>query len=140
MANAQTTFVEQGVNGSWNTTSIWSPAGPPDGIDNTIGSINPNGTRTITLDGNHTIGNIAFTVNNNRTYIINSGAPSTSTLTLQVLERNTVCRRHCGFLGRQSSHWCSTGWHARFHKERPWIFHSWRSEHHYRHHRHYRHR
>jgi autotransporter-associated beta strand protein len=82
--NAQTTYVEQGANGSWNTTTLWSPAGPPDGIDNTIGSINPNGTRTITLDGNHTIGNIAFTINNNRTYIINSGTPSSSALTLQV--------------------------------------------------------
>jgi len=84
LANAQTTYIEQGANGSWNTTTLWSPAGPPDGIDNTIGSINPNGTRTITLDGNHTIGNIAFTVNNNRTYNINSGTPTTSILTLQV--------------------------------------------------------
>lgn len=84
MANAQSTFIEQGVSGSWNTTTIWSPAGPPDGIDNTIGSINPNGTRTITLDGNHTIGNIAFTINNNRTYIFNPGTPSSSALTLQV--------------------------------------------------------
>ncbi|MGA2061444.1 MAG: hypothetical protein ABSG67_13255, partial [Thermoguttaceae bacterium] len=83
-ANAATTFVEQGVNGSWNTATIWSPAGPPDGIDNTIGSINPNGGRTITLDGDHTIGNISFTINNNRSYTINSGTPSTSALTLQV--------------------------------------------------------
>jgi autotransporter-associated beta strand protein len=83
-ASAQTTYVWQGVNGSWNTTGNWVPGGPPDGVDNTIGSINPGGTRTITLDGNHTIGNISFTVNNNRTYIINSGTPSTSVLTLQV--------------------------------------------------------
>src|ERR1051326_6311157 len=84
-ANAQTTFVEQGANGSWNTPGLWSPAGPPDGIDNTIGSINPGGTRTITLDGNHTIGNINFTVNNIRTYIINPGTTvPTSVLTLQV--------------------------------------------------------
>jgi autotransporter-associated beta strand protein len=82
--NAQTTYTWQGVNASWTVNADWSPAGPPDGIDNTIGSINPNGTRTITLDGNHTIGNIAFTVNNNRTYIINSGTPSSSVLTLQV--------------------------------------------------------
>ena len=84
MVNAQTTYIEQSANGSWNTTTLWSPAGPPDGIDNTIGSTSPSGTRTITLDGNHTIGNIAFTVNNNRTYVINSGTtlPS-SALTLQ---------------------------------------------------------
>jgi len=84
VANAQTTYTEQGVNGSWNTTTIWSPVGPPDGVDNTIASINPNGGRTITLDGNHTIGNISFTINNNRSYTINSGTPSSSTLTLQV--------------------------------------------------------
>lgn len=83
VANAQP-YVWQGGNGSWNTTSLWIPAGPPDGIDNTIGSINPSGGRTITLDGNHTIGNIAFTVNNNRSYTINPGTPSTSVLTLQV--------------------------------------------------------
>lgn len=84
MVNAQTTYIEQGANGSWNTTTLWSPAGPPDGIDNTIGSINPGGGRTITLDGNHTIGNIAFTINASRSYTINAGTPSTSVLTLQV--------------------------------------------------------
>jgi PEP-CTERM motif len=83
-ANAQTTYTYATSSGSWTNDSQWTPTGPPDGIDNTIASLNPNGTRTITLDGDHTIGNIAFVVNNNRTYNINSGTPSTSTLTLQV--------------------------------------------------------
>jgi PEP-CTERM motif len=82
-ANAGT-YTWTASNGSWNTTTLWSPVGPPDGIDNTIASTNPSGGRTITMDGDHTIGNIAFTVNNNRSYTINSGTPSTSILTLQV--------------------------------------------------------
>jgi len=82
-ANAQTTYAWGGGNGSWNTTTLWTPNGSPDGIDNIITAPNPGGGRTITLDGDHTIGNIAFTVNNNRTYTINSGTPTTSTLTLQ---------------------------------------------------------
>lgn len=77
-------FQWTGNNGSWNTTGNWNPAGPPDGVDNTITSVNPGGGRTITLDGDHTIGNIAFTVNANRAYTINAGTPSTSILTLEV--------------------------------------------------------
>jgi|ERR1017187_785149 autotransporter-associated beta strand protein len=84
VANAQTTYTWLNANASWTVNADWSPAGPPDGIDNTIASTSPSGTRTITLDGNHTIGNIAFVVNNNRTFNINSGTPSSSALTLQV--------------------------------------------------------
>lgn len=81
---AQTTYTYATSSGSWNTTTQWTPNGTPDGIDNTIASLNPNGARTIALDGDHTIGNIAFVVNNNRSYTINAGSPSTSVLTLQV--------------------------------------------------------
>lgn len=102
-ADAQTTFTEQAANGSWNTAANWSPAGPPDGVDNTIASINPGGTRTITLDGNHTIGNINFTVNNNRAYIINAGTTVPgSVLTLQVSSgtptANVIAGATAGFL------------------------------------------
>ena len=102
LASAQTTFIWQSANGSWNTTAYWIPAGPPYGIDNTIGSTSPSGGRTITLDGNHTIGNINFTVNNNRSYTINSGTPSTSVLTLQVSSgtpsANVIAGASAGFL------------------------------------------
>ena len=82
-ANAAS-FAWNVANGSWNTTTLWTPTGPPDGIDNTITAANPTGGRTITLDGDHTIGNITFTINNNRSYTINSGTPSTAALTLRV--------------------------------------------------------
>lgn len=100
--SAQTTFVWQAVNGSWTTAANWNPAGPPDGIDNTIGSINASGTRTMTLDGNHTIGNINWTVNNNRIFNITPGSPGTSVLTLQVSSGtptvNVIAGSTAGFL------------------------------------------
>ena len=83
-ANAQSTYAWGGANGSWNTTTAWTPNGSPDGIGNTITAPNPGGGRTITLDGNHTVGNINFNMANTRSYTINSGTPSTATLTLQV--------------------------------------------------------
>jgi hypothetical protein len=82
-ANAQTSYAWQLGNGSWTIITNWVPNGSPDGIDNTITAGNPNGSRTITLDGDHTIGNISFTINSSRSYTINSGTPSTSILTLQ---------------------------------------------------------
>jgi len=82
-ANAATTYVLATSSGSWNTTTMWTPAGPPDGIDNTIQTANPTGGRTITLDGSHTIGNITCYVNNNRSYTFTVGTDPTSVLTLQ---------------------------------------------------------
>ena len=83
-ANAQTTYTYATSSGSWNTTTQWTPAGPPDGIGNTIASLNPNGGRTITLVGSHTFGNIACVINNNRSYTFTPGSDSSSALTLQV--------------------------------------------------------
>jgi autotransporter-associated beta strand protein len=87
VANAQTTWTENNANGSWtNITTVWTPTGSfPNGVDNIIGSVTPGGTRTVTLDGNQLIGNIEFTVNNNRTYVISPGTITPSSfLTLQV--------------------------------------------------------
>jgi autotransporter-associated beta strand protein len=84
MVNAQYTW--GGENGTWGALADWSgspPTGGPNGVDVTIYSVNTSGTRTVTLGGNQLIGNIDWTVNNNRTYIFAPGTPSTSTLTLE---------------------------------------------------------
>ncbi len=48
--------------GSWATAANWSPAGPPDGVDNTADFSQQTlaANATVTLDGSHTIGNLVF--------------------------------------------------------------------------------
>ncbi len=71
--------------GSWAMAANWSPAGPPDGVDNTADfsqhSLAANAT--VTLDGNHTIGNLVFGDQGNA-YNWTLAAGSGGTLTLQI--------------------------------------------------------
>jgi hypothetical protein len=85
MVNAAgTTYtLGSGAGLSWATAANWSPAGPPNGVDNTIATTSPNGGRTDTLDGSYTVGNIDADVNESRSYTFNVGSVPSSTLTLQ---------------------------------------------------------
>jgi hypothetical protein len=95
-ANSQTTNLWNSSNGSWGNTANWSLVVVADGIDNWAQTANPGGGRTITLDGDRLIGNLDIVVNNNRSYTINAGTPSTSTLTLDVSSGTPVVQVRAG--------------------------------------------
>jgi hypothetical protein len=94
MVNAQPyTYLMNDVNGSWTATSQWASTGGgpsyPNAVDDTITTVNPNGGRTVTLDGNETVGNFDITVNANRSYTFNTGTTiPTSTLMLETTAAN----------------------------------------------------
>ena len=71
--------------GSWATAANWTPAGPPDGADNTADFSQQTlaANATVTLDGSHTIGNLVFGDQGNA-YNWTLAAGSGGTLTLQV--------------------------------------------------------
>ncbi len=72
-------------SGSWATAANWTPAGPPDGADNTADFSQQTlaANAIVTLDGNHTIGNLIFgDAGNTHNWTLAAG--SGGTLTLQV--------------------------------------------------------
>jgi fibronectin-binding autotransporter adhesin len=80
------------ASGSWNTSTNWNAGAGPiaSGADNTadFSTLNITTNSTVTLDGNQTIGSLVFGDTNTTSvgnWIVSSGSPSNSTLTLSVI-------------------------------------------------------
>lgn len=88
MAKAQTFTWTGDSNGSWGTAARWQGGTVANGVDSIadFSTVNITAARTITLDGNRTVGTLKFgdAATASHDWTVNVGTPTTSTITLDV--------------------------------------------------------